>query len=452
MTVQSRKSQPTKPGYLIFNSKEIQENVLNFYNLMWKQYGDLVRLPIMPNYSAYLFAHPSYAEHVLSSHQELYSKPDVVNKPLNLMMGESILTSEGDSWLKNRRLMQPAFHMKQLANLADVMVSCTESFLQEWENKPDGEVIDIAEETLRLTLKIAGQTLFSKDISDEDSVLGQAFRTGYEFVNYKINNLWTEPLWIPTLRNRHFRKAKQTLDNLVLDIINSRRQNPTERNDLLSMLMSARDEETGEGMSDKQLQNEAITLLVAGHETVASGLAWTWYLLAEHPDIADKLRSELREVLNGSNPSFEKLPQLKYTRRVFDETLRLYPPAWGMPRYPKEDDEINGYLIPKDSIVTVGAFMIHRHPEFWENPDTFNPDNFLPEKVNQRPKFAYFPFGGGKRICIGQNFALMEATIIIALIGQRFKLELLPNQNIEIDPTFTLRPKNGIKVKVWKRK
>jgi len=451
MILQTRKSLPTKPGYLLFDSKEIQSNVLGFYKRMWKEYGDIVRLPIMPNYSAYLLAHPSYAEHVLSTHQEVYPKADIINKPLNLMMGESILTSEGDSWLKNRRLMQPAFHMKQLANLVDVMVSCTESFIKDWENKPDGEVIDIAEETLKLTLKIAGQTLFSKDISDEDSVLGKAFRTGYEFLNYKINNLWTEPLWVPTSRNKRFKKAKNTLDDLILDIINYRRQNPSERNDLLSMLMSARDEDTGEGMSDKQLQNEAITLLVAGHETAASSLAWTWYLLAEHLNIAENLQDELQAVLNASNPSFEKLPQLEYTRRIFDETLRLYPPAWGIVRTPQKDDEISGYPIPKNSIVTVGAFMIHRHSEFWENPNEFNPDNFLPEKINQRPKFAYFPFGGGKRICIGQNFALMEATIIIALISQRFRLELLANQNIEIDPTFTLRPKNGIKVKVWKR-
>ena len=451
MVLQTRKSLPTKPGYLLFDSKEIQSNTLNFYLRVWKEYGDIVRLPILPNYSAYLLAHPNYAEHVLSTHQEVYPKPDIINKPLNLMMGESILTAEGDSWLKNRRLMQPAFHMKQLANLVDVMVSCTESFIKDWQNKPDGEVIDIAEETLKLTLKIAGQALFSKDISDEDSVLGKAFRTGYEFINYKVNNLWTEPLWVPTSRNKHFKKAKNILDDLILDIINYRRQNPSERNDLLSMLMSARDEDTGEGMSDKQLQNEVITLLVAGHETAASSLAWTWYLLAEHLDIAENLQDELQAVLNGSNPSFEKLPQLEYTRRIFDETLRLYPPAWGIVRTPKKDDEINGYPIPKNSIMTVGAFMIHRHPEFWESPDKFNPDNFSRDKINQRPKFAYFPFGGGKRICIGQNFALMEATIIIALISQRFRLELLPNQNIEIDPTFTLRPKNGIKVKVWKR-
>ncbi|MEL7241185.1 MAG: cytochrome P450 [Cyanobacteria bacterium J06573_2] len=451
MVLQTRKSLPTKPGYLLFNSKEIQSNVLNFYLRVWKEYGDIVRLPILPNYSIYMLAYPSYAEHVLSTHQELYAKSDIINKPFNLMAGENIFTSEGDFWLKHRRLMQPAFHMKQLANLANIMVSCTESFLQEWEEKPDGEVIDIEQETLRLTLNIAGQTLFSKDISNENSVLGKAFRAAFDFLDYRINAAWKEPMWIPTPRNQRFIKAKQTVDNLVLDIINYRRKNPVDNSDLLSMLMSAQDEETGEVMSDKQLLSEAKTLLIAGHETVASSLTWTWYLLAKNPDIAEKLQLELQEVLNGSSPNLEKLSKLGYTRRIFDETLRLYPPVWGILRHLKQDDEIDGYSIPKGSLVTTPAFMIHRHPEFWENPDKFNPDNFLPEKANQRPKFAYFPFGAGKRICIGQNFALMEATIIIALISQRFKLELLPNQNIEIDPTFTLRPKNGIKVKVWKR-
>jgi cytochrome P450 len=451
MAILSRKLAPTLPGYLALNPQEIRENQLKFFNRIWKEYGDLVRSRILPNYSFYLAAHPSYAEHILSTHQEIYAKPDIVNKPMNLMMGKSILTSEGDFWLKHRRLMQPAFHMKHLANLAGVMVNSTEAFIQEWENKPDGEVIDIATETLRLTLKIAGQTLFSKDISDEDSVLGKSFREGFEFINYKMNNLITEPLWIPTARNLRFRRAKETLDTLVLGIINSRRQNPIESHDLLSMLMAARDEETGEGMSDRQLQNEVITLLVAGHETVASGLAWTWFVLAERQDIAENLQSELVRVLSASNLTFEKLPQLEYTRRVFDEILRLYPPVWGMPRTAQQDDEIGGYFIPKGSLITPGAFMIHRHPDFWENPDEFNPDNFLPENVEKRAKFAYFPFGGGQRICIGKSFALMEATIIIALISQRFRLELVPNQTIEIDPTFTLRPKYGIKVKLWRR-
>jgi cytochrome P450 len=437
--------------YLAFNPEDIKENPLGFYRRMWEEYGDLVRLPILPNYCMYIAVHPNYIEHVLSTHQERYSKPDLFKKPMNMMAGESILTSEGDFWLKHRRLMQPAFHMKQLANLANIMVNCTESLMREWEEKPDGEVIDIAVETLRLTLKIAGLTLFNTDISDDSSSLGKAFRTGFEFVNYKMNNLVTPPLWFPTPRNFRFRQSKQTLDNLVQEIINSRHQNPVDSHDLLSMLMAAKDEETGEGMSDEQLKNEAITLLIAGHETVASALSWTWYMLGKNPEIAANIQDELGKVLNGGSLTFDKLPQLDYTRRVFEETLRLYPPAWGLPRISLEDDEIEGYFIPKGTIMTVAKYITHRHPEFWKNPDEFNPDNFLPEKVNQRPKFAYFPFGGGQRLCIGKSFALMEATTIMAIMSQHFKLELVPNHPVEMDPVFTLRPKYGIKVKLWKR-
>jgi cytochrome P450 len=257
-------------------------------------------------------------------------------------------------------------------------------------------------------------------------------------------------MWVPTPRNLRFRQAVQTLDDLVFDIINKRRQNPTDNHDLLSLLLAAQDEVTEEGMTDKQLRDELITLLVAGHETVSSALSWTWYILGQHPDIGANLLLELQTVLNGSSVTYDKLPQLQYTRRIIDETLRLYPPAWGMPRIALEDDEIKGHFIPKGSTVNICQYIVHRHPEFWDNPEKFDPDNFLPSKVNQRPKFAYFPFGAGQRICIGKSFALMEATIILAAIFQRFRLELVPQQ-IELDPTFTLRPKNGVKVKVWKR-
>ncbi|BDA66902.1 cytochrome P450 [Calothrix sp. PCC 7716] len=365
-------------------------------------------------------------------------------------MGQGLVVSEGDYWLKHRRLMQPVFHQKYIESLFSTMLSCTESLLQIWEKKPDGEVIDIADAMMPLTLKIAGLTLFSTDISDEESVFGKAFRTGFEFISYKINNLPTEPMWAPTPRNLRFRQAVQTLDDLVFDIINKRRQNPTNNHDLLSLLLAAQDEVTGEGMTDRQLRDEVITLLVAGHETVSSALSWTWYILGQHPDIGANLLLELQAVLNGSSVTYDKLPQLQYTRRIIDETLRLYPPAWGMPRIALEDDEIKGYFIPKGSTINICQYIVHRHPEFWDNPEKFEPDNFLPSKVNQRPKFAYFPFGAGQRICIGKSFALMEATIILVSIFQRFRLELVPQQ-IELDPTFTLRPKNGVKVKVWKR-
>ncbi|RUT10177.1 hypothetical protein DSM106972_006720 [Dulcicalothrix desertica PCC 7102] len=437
-------------GYLFFNATEIKNDPIGFYNRVWHQYGDIVCLPILPNYNFFLAAHPDYVEHMLSTHQERYAKPDIIKKPFSLLMGQGLVVAEGDYWLKHRAVMQPVFHQKYIESLFSTMLSCTESLIQKWEKKPDGEVIDIAAAMMPLTLKIAGLTLFSTDISDEESVFGKAFRTGFEFVSYKMNNLPTEPMWAPTPRNLRFRQAVQTLDDLVFDIINNRRQNPTDNHDLLSLLLAAQDEVTGEGMTDKQLRDEVITLLVAGHETVSSALSWTWYILGQHPDIGANLLLELQAVLNGSSITYDKLPQLQYTRRIIDETLRLYPPAWGMPRIALEDDEIKGYFIPKGSTINICQYIVHRHPEFWDNPEKFDPDNFLPSKVNQRPKFAYFPFGAGQRICIGKSFALMEATIILASIFQRFRLELVPQQ-IELDPTFTLRPKNGVKVKVWKR-
>lgn len=446
-----RQFPPQPQGYLLFKLSELQDQPIEYLAHMWREYGDLVRLPIIPGFTFYLAAHPDHAEHMLSTHQERYAKPDVFIKPMSLIQGQGLFTSEGKFWLKQRRLMQPAFHQKQLVNLHDVMLSCVQSLLYEWEDKPEGEVIDIAAEMTRLTLKIVSSALFSVDISDETDSLGQAFRTALAYVYYRMNTPLALPVWIPTPQNLKFRQAKQTIDSVVLEIIRSHRQDPTNKYDLLSMLLAAQDEDTGEGMSDRQLQNEVITLINAGHETTATALAWTWYLLGTHPDVMAKMQDEVKTVLNGSSPTVEKLPQLQYSRQVFEESLRLCPPGLGQPRVALEDDELQGYFIPKGSIFNIAHYFIFRHPEFWENPDQFDPDRFLPEKVNQRPKFAYFPFGGGQHICIGKSFALMESTIILAAIAQRFHIELVPHQPIEIDPRFTLRPKYGVKVTVRKR-
>ncbi len=446
-----RQLPPGPQRYLLFKLSKLQHQPIEYLGRMWHEYGDLVRLPIMPGFTFFLAAHPDHAEHMLSTHQERYGKPDVFLKPMGLMQGQGLFTSEGEVWLKQRRLMQPAFHQKQVVNLHTVMLSCVQSLLREWEEKPDGEVIDIAAEMTRLTLKIVSSALFSVDISGESDRLGQAFRAALEYVYYRINTPLALPVWIPTSENFKFRQAKQTLDSVVLEIIRSRRQNPIDQTDLLSMLLAAQDEATGEGMSDRQLQDEVITLINAGHETTATALAWTWYLLGTHPDVMASMQDEVQTVLNGSSPTFEKLPQLQYTRRVFDESLRLCPTGLGQPRVALEDDEIQGYFIPKGSIFNIAHYFIFRHPEFWENPEKFDPDRFLPEQVNQRPKFAYLPFGAGQHICIGKSFALMESTLILAMIAQRFRVELVPNQPIEIDPRFTLRPKYGIKVTVRKR-
>ena len=442
---------PGPQGYLFLKLSKLQHQPIEYLGRMWREYGDLVRLPVMPGFTLNLATHPNHAEHILSSHQERYEKPDMFLKPMSLVQGQGLFTSEGEFWFRQRRLMQPAFHQKQLVKLHAVIGRCVQSLLREWSEKPEGEIIDIAAEMTRLTLKIVSSTLFSIDISSKTDKLGQSLRTALEYAYFRMNNPLALPVWMPISRNFKFRQAKQILDHLVLEIIQSRRQNPTDRNDLLSMLLSAQEEETGIGMSDRQLQDEVITLINAGHETTATALAWTWYLIGTHPEVMVKMQDEIQTVLNGNNPTFEKLSQLQYTRRVFDESSRLCPIGLGLPRVALEDDEIEGYFIPKGTIFNIAQYFIFRHPEFWDNPEQFDPDRFLPEKVNQRPKFAYFPFGAGQHICIGKNLALMESTTILAAIIQRFHIELVPNQSIEIDPRFSLRPKYGIKVTVRKR-
>jgi cytochrome P450 len=448
---QGRLLPPGPRGYALRQLSQFQHQPIEYLGHLWQEHGDLVRLPIMPGLTFCLAAHPDSAEHILSQHQERYGKPDLFLKSMGLMQGQGLLSSEGAVWLKQRRLMQPAFRQQQIVQLQAIMLNCVESLLREWEAKPAGEVIDIAVEMTRLTLKIVSLALFSVDISDESNQLGQATRTGLEYVYYRMMTPLALPVWIPTPGNLKFRQAKHTLDLTVLEIVRSRRQNPTDRVDLLSMLLDCRDENTGEGMSDRELQDQIITLINAGHETTATALAWTWYLLGQHPDAIAQLQDEVDTTLNGSSPTYEKLPQLQYTRRVFDEAQRLYPIGIGIPRVALEDDEIQGYFIPKGSVFTIGQYFIFRHPEFWENPTQFDPDRFLPDRVAQRHKFAYFPFGGGQHVCIGKYMALMESTTILAAIAQRFHLELVPNQLIEVDPRFTLRPKYGVKVKLHKR-
>ena len=449
--LRQRRLPPGPQGYALLKLSKLQRQPIKYCEPLWQEYGDLVRLPIMPRLAFFLASHPDHAEHILSQHQERYGKPDLFLKSLGLLQGQGLLSSEGAVWLKQRRLMQPAFRQQPIIKLHAVMLDCVELLLQEWEEKPEGEVIDIAAEMTRLTLKIVSIALFSVDISDESNELGQASRAALEYVYYRMMTPIALPVWLPTADNLKFHRAKHTLDSIVSEIIRTRRQNPTQHVDLLSMLLDCRDEDTGEGMSDRELQDEIITLINAGHETTASALAWTWYLLGRHPDVVANMQDEIETVLSGNSPTVETLPRLQYTRQVFDEAQRLCPIAFGLPRVALEDDEIHGYFIPKGSVLSVAQYFIFRHPDFWDKPEQFDPDRFLPERVSQRPKFAYFPFGGGQHVCIGKNFALMESTTILAAVAQRFHVDLVPAQPIEVDPRFTLRPKHGVKVTIRKR-
>lgn len=259
------------------------------------------------------------------------------------------------------------------------------------------------------------------------------------------------PLWVPTPSNLRFKAARRRLDAVVYQIIERRRKTLNPAPDLLSMLMAARDEETGEAMSDTQLRDEVITLLLAGHETTAITLTWALYVLTREPAVEARLYEEVVSVLRGASPTVEDLRRLPYTRMVIEETMRLYPPAWGLPREAIHEDEIGGYFIPGRSLVALNQFLTHRHPDFWEDPERFDPERFTPERSSGRPAFAYFPFGGGQRVCIGSQFALMEATLVLAMIVQRYRIRLVPGHPIEFDTMFTLRPKYGVRVTFERR-
>jgi cytochrome P450 len=412
-----------------------------------RRYGDVVGMRFVFS-PAYVIYHPDDVKHVLQENHFNYNKDLFTYHVLRPVVGNGLLTNDGDSWLHQRRLIQPAFHRKRLATYATLMGEATESMLSSWQmHENSDEPLDIAEEMMHLTLRIVGQALFSLDLSQETSTVGQAVTTLVKLMGDYVYAPFP-PISVPTPRNRHMQAAIHELNTVVSNIIKQRRELNTDTGDLLSMLLSARDEETGEGMSDQQARDEVMTLLLAGHETTANTLIWTWYLLSQHPEVESRLHSELATVLGGSAPTVEQLPELTYTSMVLQEVLRLYPPAWIISRKAIADDELRGYHIPKGSMVIISPYATHRHPDFWEQPEVFDPERFTPERVAARPHYAHFPFGGGPRLCIGSNFAVMEAQLILATVASRYQLRLMPEHPVVPEAKITLRPRYGMPMTV----
>jgi cytochrome P450 len=425
---------------------EVRRDPLGFYSRARQEYGDYVRPRAIPGVYFYLLTHPDAIEHVLQKNQKNYRKPEILLGPMRLLVGEGLFTSEGAAWLRQRRLDQPAFHRQHLAELCPLMVAAAEDFLRRREAAGPGQRFDILAEMMRLALQVAGTTLVSTDISGEADVIGEAYRTAFAYIGYRMNSSTLLPAWFPTRRGRSFARAKRVLDRVVLELIEKRRKAGGGPKDLLGLLLAAQDEETGAGMTDQQLKDEILTLLTAGHETMGAALAWTWYLLGQHPQVQQDLRDEVRGRLQGRSPTSDDLPHLSLARAVFEEALRLYPPAPGLARQAISPDEINGFPITAGSIIVLSSWVAHRNPEFWPEPERFDPGRFLPGQGQGRPKFAYFPFGGGPRVCIGNTFALMEGPLVLASVVQRFRVELEPGQKVVPDTTFTLRPRDGVMV------
>ncbi len=427
---------------------------LRFYMENFERFGDVFRFQVGPMVF-HQYAHPDAVKHVLQDASRNYVR-GWQYKTVGLVLGNGLVISDGEFWRRQRRLAQPAFHRQRIAALAGTMIDATARMIESWRPlAKEGRPFDVAAEMGRLTLAIAARTLFSTDVSGAAEAIGQGLTVAQTYIDHRLNYPLSLPLFVPTPRNLRFKRARRKLDQVVYGIIEQRRKAPLHHKecagnegDLLSMLLAARDEETGEGMTDRQLRDEVMTFLMAGHETTAVALSWTWYLLSKHPDVARRLRAELEQVLAGRTPRYEDLPNLRYTRMVIEESMRLYPPVWGAMRTALAEDEIGGYHVPAKSTVVLTQWVTHRHPAFWENPEGFDPERFTPENAAKRPRHAYFPFLAGPHQCIGNDFALMEATLVLAMIAQCFCVELLPGRPVEPKPLLTLRPAGGVWVRL----
>ena len=422
----------------------MQREPLELMREGFRDYGDVVGCRF-GNTRAVLLAHPDHIRHVLHDNHRNYNKQNVDYAMLRRLLGNGLLTSEGAFWHRQRRLIAPMFHRQRVAGFCNLMVNSTLGMLERWDVLARrGEPFDVGAEMMRLTLEIVAKALFSADVSDDAETIGDALTE----VNRQLGELsLLDLLWmIPTPRKRRFRAAVRALDQVVGKIVDERRLSTHRNQDLLSMLLEAVDAETDKGMTPRQVRDEVLTLLLAGHETTANALTWTWYLLAQNPEAADKLEREVREVLGDRAPDALDLPNLRYTRMVVEESMRLYPPAWAISRNTIADDEIGGYRIPRKTSVIICSFITHRHPAFWENPDRFDPERFSPARAEGRPNFAYLPFGGGPRICIGNGFAMTEAQLVMATVAQRYRLGLAPAYPVELHPLITLRPRHGMRM------
>ncbi len=436
-----------KQIFPIVNLFSLRRDRLGFLTELVRKYGDLVYFHLGPQ-PVFLLNHPDYIRDVLVTHHKNFMKGEGLQRAKRLL-GEGLLTSEGEFHLRQRRLMQPAFHRQRIAGYAATMVEYAERTSQRWQN---GATMDVAREMMQLTLAIAGKTLFDADVEGEAEEIGNALSETFEQFNNVLMPFTQLLERLPLPATRRFQRARGRLDATIYRMIEERRKSGEDRGDLLSMLMAARDEEgDGTGMTDEQLRDEAMTIFLAGHETTANALTWTWYLLSQHPAVEAELQAEIDAVLNGRLPTAEEYPRLRYTEMVFAEAMRLYPPAWLIGRRALGDYHINGYHIPARSILLMSQYITHHDARWFPEPDKFDPLRWTPEAKEARPKFSYFPFGGGNRVCIGEQFAWMEGVLVLATLVQRWRLRLVEGHPIELQPIVTLRPKHGMRMVLERR-
>lgn len=409
--------------------------------------GDLTYIPFGPR-AMLLVNHPDFVHELLVEKAGSFYKTRQLKKIFEASLGQGLLTSDGEYWRRQRKLVQPAFHHKRIEAYAQTMVEYAERMMQDWRAD---ETRSIDHDMMKLTLAIVSKTLFNADTSAEADKLGEAITVGQELTIKQFNAIFTPPAWLPTRNNRLAEWSLNTINETVMGFIQERRKTGEDKGDLLSMLLLSQDEDGSGGMSDKQARDESFTLFVAGHETTANALTWTWWLLSQNPAARAKLHNELDTVLAGRAPTAQDLANLTYLDKVLKESMRIRPPVWITSREPIEDVDIGGHRVKKGSFVAVSPWTMHHDPRFYDAPEQFKPERWTPEFERQLPKFAYFPFGGGPRICIGNQFALMEAKLVLATVAQRWTLDYAGAGNPGLSPMITLRPRNGMPMRITLR-
>lgn len=443
------KVSPVPPGpkghFLVGSLPEIQRDELDFLMQQVHEHGDIVHLRVV-NHPVYILSHPRDIEVVLVNKSSNFIK-SVFLRESRALFGDGLLTSDGSLWQRQRRSLQPAFHHEHVLSYTRIMCGSTGRMLAAWRN---GEEHDVHRDMTRLTMEIVAKVLFGEEFSADAERACEAF--GLFFRQYDERfGLYLVPEWLPTPENLRYRRAIKRLDDIVLDIIRRKRSNGNGHGtDILSFLLRGRDSE-GPGMAERQIRDEMMTLFFTGHETTALALAWTFYLLGKNPGPEEKLQAEVDTILQGRAPTFEDLSRMPYLEMVFKESLRLYPPAFGVVREALNACEIGGYAIPKGATLAMFQWVVHRDPRFFDRPEEFIPERWENDFAKTLPRCAYFPFGAGPRLCIGNTFAQAEVPILLAAIVQQFRLRLVPGHRVTTAPSLTLRPLKGIRVTLEKR-
>jgi len=443
-------------GWPIGSARYFAEDPIALFEKAVPKYGDVFQLGsvffrFMPDFDHFIaVTHPDHVKHIMQDNNRNYVK-SFAYRVLENLVGKGLLTSEGDFWRKQRRLMQPGFHKERLTSFGQIMTDACREMLDQWRKLPDGSEVNVSKHMMEMTLKTVCRAMFSTDVGQAMEVVSREFDVANELMNSRIVNPTTLPLWMPTPRNLRERKSYEAIKAVVADVIDQRRRATERHDDLLAMLMETEDADTGERMTDQQVQDEVITMFLAGHETTAVALAWLFHALDQNPKVEQLAAKEAKDVLQGRTPNLGDLRNLTYIRMVIDETLRLYPPAWLIGRHSLEEDQIGGFRIPPKSNCMIPVYHIHRDQRFWDDPEQFRPERFSPENAEKRHKFVYFPFGGGPRLCIGNSFALMEMQLSVAMMLQEFKLSKLPAQEIALEPLITLRQTPHLRMLISRR-